>query len=144
MFEIQESERAISFTISSEIRYVERIIHETESFCVALEVTLLEEFKIVIRELLFNAIEHGNLQVAARKVVCIFELLTAERFQVSVEDEGEGFDYAHMETTIPEYPKPIRHRGYSLIHEFSEEIRFNETGNRVCLILQACKPRQTA
>lgn len=137
MFDIKESERAITFEISSEMRNVDRIIRETKEFCEALEVTLFEECKIVLRELLINAIEHGNLKVAERKVICSVELLAADRFTVTVEDQGEGFDYAHLDMAIPDDPQQLRNRGYSLINEFSEEIRFNPSGNRVTVSLRS-------
>lgn len=93
---------------------------------------------LVLRELLVNAMKHGNRREAWRTVHVSIEHLGDARFEVSVEDEGEGFDYQSVDMRIPESPPRIsRKRGYALIHALSEHIAFAGGGNRITVVVRA-------
>lgn len=131
MFRIEEDKNLIAFQISSEFKNVERIINEVKEFLYEMDISLSSGLKTVIRELLINAIEHGNKSNIDKKVTCRLEKEDSELFRVTVEDEGKGFDFTKVNMRMPKDPENERSRGFPLINSFSEDIEFNATGNSV-------------
>lgn len=56
-------------------------------------------------------------------------------FQITVEDEGIGFDYKRIDMELPRDPRHTRSRGYALIKALTEQIHFNDRGNRVSVVV---------
>jgi anti-anti-sigma factor len=144
MFTIKKKNETITFEISSELLLVDRAITGAVKFLAGYNVPDESKFKLVMRELLNNAIEHGNKQMIEKKVSCRITRLPSpppsqngqsKRFRIDVQDEGPGFDYKTLDFSLPEDPKQIRNRGYLLINAFTDEIRFNETGNKVSVFI---------
>lgn len=131
MFKIEEDKDTICFQISSEFKNVERIITEIKEFLHEMDISLPSGLKTVIRELLINAIEHGNKSNIDKKVKCTLEKVENGLFRVFVEDEGKGFDFAKVNMRMPKNPENERSRGFPLINSFAEDIEFNEAGNAV-------------
>lgn len=131
MFNIKENRTKIEFQISSEMINVDRIVREVREFLQQLGMEVFSEFKVVLRELLINAIEHGNKNQEQKKVVCIVDQLEAELFRVQVKDQGNGFAYKDLDMSMPEDPENLRNRGYALIKAFTEDIKFNKKGNQI-------------
>ncbi|MGR3319444.1 MAG: ATP-binding protein [Candidatus Anammoxibacter sp.] len=135
MFNINENNNVIKFEISSEMRMVDHIAHECREFFKKYNVTSFSNPKLVLRELLINAIEHGNRNIAEYKVTCSVEHIGDYRFKITVEDQGDGFAYNTLDMELPEEPDQIRNRGYSLINAFTEKIEFNEKGNVITVYM---------
>ena len=128
---------------------------------------------MAFHEALVNALEHGNLELdsnmkgdllrekdpyqehleqrltdpvfAARRVEVIVDC-TPERFEVSVRDEGPGFDVAEALRTPEETLTRQCGRGLPLIRMIMDEVRFNSTGNQIWMVLkkkdhEPAKPR---
>ena len=136
MVNISEREASIELKISSEMKYVDIVIKNLEDYFQRRRISKLEKFKIVVRELLINAIEHGNLNIKEKQIVCFIECIAGDIFRITVQDEGDGFQYRDLDMKIPDDPQQIRSRGYSLINEFCEQIEFNEKGNRVSVLFR--------
>jgi anti-sigma regulatory factor (Ser/Thr protein kinase) len=89
---------------------------------------------LVSRELLKNAVVHGNQNDRDKKVTYRLQRSGAERFRLEVEDSGPGI-----------YPRPApggavgskSGRGYTIIYSLAEQVRFNPQGNRVTVVLGA-------
>jgi len=92
---------------------------------------------IVLRELLFNAIVHGNRNTQSQVVLCTIERAQGGPFRITVEDEGEGFDFASLDMSFPDDPRTTRRRGYILIRKICQSIEFNGAGNRVTVLVSA-------
>ncbi|UCH95977.1 MAG: ATP-binding protein [Candidatus Aminicenantes bacterium] len=144
MFSVKEEENYIAFDLSSELRLVDRTIAESVTFLKNSGVRDDSNFKLVLREMLNNAIEHGNKNIIEKKVSCTITNLNpgqnslahvSKRFRIDVQDKGAGFNYHDLDFTLPEDPKQIRNRGFSLINAFADEIRFNEPGNKISVYL---------
>lgn len=131
MFKLDESPDSILFTLSSEMRLVDQVIRESQKFLKQYGISEFSGFKLVLRELLNNAIEHGNYNIAERPVLCNIDYIGDKRFKISVQDEGKGFDFNNLVMALPDNPRQIRNRGYALINAFSDQIDFNDKGNRV-------------
>ena len=124
-----------------------------------------------IREMLVNAIEHGNLSLdfeektqamldgvyfesvdqrrkdpkyKYRKVYVEYKL-TKEHFYIQVKDEGEGFDMEAIEKlTREEYlnEQGLSHgRGIRMARSIFDEVIYNEKGNEVTLIKRVSKSK---
>ncbi|MBA7622352.1 hypothetical protein ES703_29728 [subsurface metagenome] len=92
---------------------------------------------LVTREMLKNAAIHGNKNNQSRSVICRLKHLEGSLFRIEVEDEGDGFDYEHLDLKLPENPRHIDSRGYILINALSDRIDFNRKGNCVTVLVNA-------
>ena len=117
--------------------------------------------RIMLREMLLNAIEHGNLgidfdtkttalmqesyfsllderrrQTPYRdRVVLIDALISADKLAFRVTDEGEGFDHRKMLAKLTDEKNETAHgRGIVMTIQEFDVVRYNEKGNSVVLI----------
>ncbi len=95
----------------------------------------LENVAICLEELLSNAFIHGNRKNKSKqiKVKMAFD---AEKFVLSVRDEGSGFDgrdylekIRQVEDSIPEK------RGLFIVDFLVDELRFDKKGNEVTAVI---------
>lgn len=131
MVSMDRSEDSISFTLHSKLLHIHEVICEAEEFLRGCGVNDTTRISIVLRELLSNAIWHGNRNVASRRVHCRIDRVGERQFKIAVEDEGEGFDFSGLDVSLPDDPRHIKNRGYVLIHSICSLLEFNERGNRV-------------
>ncbi len=96
--------------------------------------------KLALEEALVNAIKHGN-QMDPDKRVTIHYLITAERFEIRITDEGEGFnpDDVPDPTLDINVERPCG-RGLLLMRGFMTEVQYHGKGNSVSM----AKVRETA
>jgi len=128
-----------------------------------------DDISLVLREMLINAIEHGNLEISyAEKTsaqangtymdlirerqkisphkdrrVFVEYSLNARRVWFRITDEGKGFDHKRMEQQEQErlHDMTASHgRGIALARALFDVVRYNEAGNSVVL----AKLRQSA
>lgn len=60
--------------------------------------------------------------------------LDEDKISVSVEDEGEGFDYENIpDPTLPDNIKKIAGRGLFLMKTLSDELEFEKGGAKVIM-----------
>ncbi|MBN1531861.1 MAG: ATP-binding protein [Spirochaetes bacterium] len=118
--------------------------------------------RIGLREMIINAIEHGNLNISfdekteatmddgyldfisrrredpryRNRTITVEYSLTAERVVYSIMDEGEGFDHRKVMMGLRERAngEMLAHgRGITMAANLFDEIRFNRRGNQVLL-----------
>jgi anti-sigma regulatory factor (Ser/Thr protein kinase)/anti-anti-sigma regulatory factor len=136
VFNLTEESQCLKIELGSEMRHVDMVILEARRFlekCCSCENSL--EFNIVLRELLINAVEHGNLGIPERQILVVIVELGGNRFQITVHDEGKGFDHRQLNLIVPDDPRQIRGRGLSLVHDLTREMEFNGQGNMVRVII---------
>jgi len=81
-----------------------------------------------------NAITHGNRSDPAKHVRIELSIGDA-RVEMTIEDEGPGFDYGHVkDPTADENLLRAGGRGVMMIRAFMDEVDYNEAGNRVRLV----------
>ena len=132
MFSIDEAKDSISFKLSSEMKLVDRVVKETRDFSANMGLDeSLSGLKIVLRELLINAVEHGNRKLSSLLVKCSVSYISKNICVVLVEDEGEGFNWKELNLKIPDDPNKPRNRGFQLVNTIADKIEFNEKGNVV-------------
>lgn len=134
MFNVREWPSGLRVELDSEPRYVERAIREVMFFFEKRGGKSSLEINIIVRELLRNAIEHGNLNIASRRVSFTFELVDHPSCRITVEDEGDGFPNPLAD--LPADPRRKQSRGLALTHKLAERLEFNERGNKVSALVR--------
>jgi serine/threonine-protein kinase RsbW len=89
--------------------------------------------KLALEEALVNAIKHGN-QFDRSKKVRVSYRLHPDRFEVTVSDDGPGFDPADIpDPTAPENLERPCGRGLMLMRHYMTDVAYNERGNGVIM-----------
>jgi anti-anti-sigma factor len=136
VFQAVEEGDSLNFIISSEARMVDRLVDETRTFLKKVGIQNFSEINLVMRELLLNAIEHGNQNDPGRKVTCQVSKFLEDVIKITVSDEGQGFNYQKLNMTPPADATQTRHRGYAIVRAFSKKIEFNARGNQVSVYIK--------
>jgi len=93
------------------------------------------DVELIARELIVNAICHGNRGIEGARVKVSLET-DQRRLWMSVEDMGPGFDWrAKVEAGMPP-PEALEGRGLPLMSAQCCEVRFNPAGNRVTVAFE--------
>jgi serine/threonine-protein kinase RsbW len=87
--------------------------------------------RLILDEALTNAYKHGN-KADPHKHIHVQYTITREQIEVTIEDEGDGFDLSCL-------PDPRREetlsktsgRGIFLIRQFTSSFGYNQTGNTI-------------
>jgi len=132
-----------------------------------------EQFRlsIALHEALTNAIFHGNLELSSalrrddegsdtfhrlavdrsttspwsRRQVTVTTRLSRDEAQVTVSDEGPGYDVALLpDPRDPSRVETVGGRGLFLIRLFMDEVRHNDRGNEITLIRRRQVPAPAA
>ena len=87
--------------------------------------------RLSLDEALVNAYKHGNKEDPT-KIIFVAAEIADDEIEVSIEDEGEGFDQSIL--LDPRKGDRLRRksgRGVFLIRQFMSTTRYNEKGNRL-------------
>lgn len=129
-------------------------VESTSSAIVAVYKRILSELKankykqedifavhLALEEAFTNAITHGN-KMNSDKEVKIDYSVGLDKFEISMMDEGEGFDPSAIPD--PRYGEnlyKINGRGLLLMHSYMDVVEFNDHGNGVRMVRYKEKPR---
>lgn len=98
----------------------------------------IHEIWLALREVLTNAVIHGNREDPSKRVQICGACEGQERFLLVVTDEGEGFDpKAIPDPTVAENVFSSHGRGVFLINRLMDQVEFRQGGRQVLL----CKKR---
>ena len=92
------------------------------------------EFRLILNELIANGTVHGNRNHCDKTIKAQIEAIDLFTIGITVEDEGSGFDYHGFfkhEYACDANLYSERGRGLKLIKSFSDNVRFNQTGNQI-------------
>ncbi len=116
---------------------------------------------LAVHEALINSVEHGNLRLSsslkeefsigdavdpyynklkerlndpqyAGTKISVKYVRTSEKTELSIRDEGSGFDHRSM-SEIEDYSELPSGRGILLIRSGVDKVRYNESGNKITL-----------
>ena len=89
--------------------------------------------RLALEEALVNAIKHGNQMDPAKKVRISYRLL-ADRFEVAISDEGNGFNPNDVpDPTAAENLERPCGRGLMLMRHYMSAVAYNDRGNSVSM-----------
>ena len=132
-------EAELRLTLPSDVRLVEDVVevvarHLEQRFVDRHSVRF--NLGVALSEALINAILYGNGE-DDRKGVALRVLFGRHAVEMEVTDEGDGFDYHILpDPTLPANRLRPCGRGVFLIRQLVDEVRFNDTGNSICMILR--------
>ncbi len=138
MFEIIRNEvnkDELNFIISSDMDLVGRLVQESNSYLKQFNITKYVNFNCVLRELIINAIEHGNKNIIGNTVESKIEHISDCSFKITVKDQGEGFDFNKLDFNVPNETDQERKRGYYIINAFSDKLEFQDKGRIVSALI---------
>jgi DNA-binding response OmpR family regulator len=96
--------------------------------------TVLSNISICVDELLNNALMHGNDLDETRKIF-ITMVFDHEKLEISIADQGDGFDYKTVVAQFSENAETLpERRGLFIVHYLMDEMCFNEKGNKVTMV----------
>ena len=129
----------VTLRLPSDVNCIEEAVELVTRHCLAghkASRTIQFKLRVVLSEALTNAIVRGNGEDRTKWVDVRAELVP-EAIQVSVTDEGPGFDPdAVPEPLTPEQLDEATGRGLYLIRKLVDGVQFNERGNSICMILR--------
>ncbi len=136
----------ISFQFESRFAYLEKVNNLIAQLFARTELAPDEiwELKLALHELSINAIEHGN-KLNPRKSVTIWCCLYADRLELEIQDEGDGFNMG----AIPDPTDAAglwrdRGRGIFLVSQLVDDIQYLDGGSRVRLTRSLTGERKRA
>ncbi len=129
MFTMTEEAQSLILKFDSDPHQIDRAVRELRAFLASQHLVAVSEMVLVTRELLANAIEHGNHKDPKKVVHCTVSQVNDLLYRIEVADEGEGFDTSLVAKATMDDPGRERQRGYAIINAMTELVEFNEKGN---------------
>lgn len=124
--------------VPSEVRWIEPVVSYVLERAAAFAYVgprLTLNLRVGITEALANAIICGNAE-DPRKQVRLEVTIDAQRVELEVTDEGPGFSPEGLpDPTAPENLGRPCGRGVYLLRRLMDEVRYNERGNAVRMVL---------
>jgi serine/threonine-protein kinase RsbW len=122
-----------SITINSDIeklRVVETLV-DTLSKKLGISDEVYGKILISTVEAVNNAILHGN-KGDSEKMVTVDFIADGNLFEVTVTDQGDGFEYDSLpDPTDPENIENLHGRGVFIMRSLADAIEYNESGSQV-------------
>ena len=135
MFNLLKYKNEIPSEICNICELVTRILSFIEESNGQLDACVKYELKVILNELIINAIKHGNNCDPSKKVKTSVALTKSRHVILLVEDEGKGYNYelkckrAQLKENFFEMNETGR--GILIVSNLCDKIKFNKRGNRV-------------
>jgi serine/threonine-protein kinase RsbW len=133
-------------TLPSDTTEARRFQDVIEQELVLRQVTEQEIFsvRLALEEAFVNAIKHGNQYDTAKQVFVRYRFVDENpiRFEISITDQGAGFDPEDVpDPTAEENLERPCGRGLMLMRHYMTEVEYNTTGN-VVVMAKVFKPKK--
>ena len=123
MFSISENDTSISIRFSSSMVQVDRVICSINQFVGNLEKNFdISNISTVTRELLVNAVEHGNCGDTMLESSVVVERIGDGRYRIAVSDEGCGVDPELLLNIKPLDNSAVRKRGLAIANVYADQL----------------------
>ena len=138
MFRVSKKSDELLIEMHSDLQLIRQVDRPCAEFFGQYGIQPNSDVFLVLRELISNAIHHGNKGDLNRTVhVAIHHLKLPDsgcekqpdHFTISVQDEGEGFDYQSQDLFMPEKDRITAKRGLKLVHALVDRLAFRDPGN---------------
>jgi serine/threonine-protein kinase RsbW len=135
--------KAITYTIKQDIKTLSDTINSI--LCdIALEHfisnEIIFELKVVLNELITNALCHGNKCELEKLIYVTLKLVSNKYLYISVKDEGFGFKPKINNQSIDVYLEEVNTslcehgRGLVIVNSLCDKVKFNRCGNKVSIL----------
>jgi serine/threonine-protein kinase RsbW len=140
-------ETELVLELPNDLRQIEHAVEYVMERCAACQThgrKLRLNFRVSLTEALSNAMLYGNRK-DPHKRVRVEVIVGDEELIARVTDEGTGFDPKEIpDPTSPDNLEKAGGRGLFLMRELMDEVRYNERGNQVTLVLRLDQPGRDA
>lgn len=135
--------KAVTFAIKHDIKYlaclIKTVLNAIQAEQFVSEDTLFE-IKVILNELITNAICHGNNCEDDKRTYVKVKVLNGSYLYVCVKDEGCGFNhkldlqelYSHVDEKNKSFCE--HGRGLLIVEQLSDRVKFNRFSNKVSII----------
>ena len=129
----------IEMTLNSRVDLANLVHAASDEICrlAGIDEDSMLNLGLALREATVNAMKHGNKLVEEKPVRIVFDL-KGNRLEITIRDQGEGFDFTReVDPRLPENLEKTNGRGLFLIRNFVDEFRYSHTpgvGTTVSLI----------
>ena len=120
---------------------VSDVINNLQNNCLLLDECTLFELKVILNEVLINAIKHGNKEDESKFVKVNVGIVKNDLAYIIVEDEGNGYGYDCFclnQKAINEESDTCSvmesGRGILIVNSLCDSIRVNTRGNKIVLL----------
>lgn len=125
--------KAFEVIFSSNIKEVNKVVRQAQNYIREaipnVDNDELLDLRLILSELLFNAIIHGNKN-NEKKLVRLHVWTEGTTVNASISDQGEGFDFSRL--SYSGEPSTCEHgRGISLVEALADKIVFMKPGNKI-------------
>ncbi len=134
MFEIIEEDDRLRFRMTSDPENVAELLREVRHQYRDCSPKDSAKLYIILRELVENAVRHGNEGQSERQTFCEIADIGAKKLRITVADEGEGFSHQEMDLTLSGRVTRKQVRGIPLVNALADILEYNETGNMATAI----------
>lgn len=132
-------DRDLVFELPNDLQCIEDAVEFVVGRCSSCEDSgrrLRFNFRVCLTEALSNAMIYGNGRDPSKRVR-VEVVLRHRALRVRVTDQGRGFDCSDLiDPTAPENLECPNGRGIFLMRKLMDEVRFNDRGNEVTLVLR--------
>lgn len=139
------AETDLVLELPSDVQAIERAVEYVMKRCddcIQGDRRLRLHFRVGLTEAISNAMLYGNCEDPDKRVrveVCLED----QAITVRVADEGSGFDPDQVpDPTAPANLEKPGGRGIFLMRQLLDEVRFNDRGNCVTLVLRRASRRE--
>ena len=135
--------KAITYTINKDIKALAEIVDLVLKDIMLVHFIcddILFELKVVLNELITNALCHGNKCELEKVVYVTFKLVNYNYLYISVRDEGLGFKLKVNTKSIEDYLEIVNKtlcehgRGLVIVYNLCDKVKFNKCGNKVSIL----------
>ena len=133
----------IASSISNINKVVTDILEKLKDRQLPNEDCTIFDFKVILNELISNAIKHGNKEDLNKLVKISTALIDGRYLLLKVEDEGEGYNYASNsnEDVRCDDDNLLSEsgRGILIVKCLCDKVRFNKKGNKIVVLKKLVK-----
>jgi len=134
-------------TIENIRKTVQEVICYFQGYFGAMDECSLFELKVILNELVFNAVRHGNRGNSRMCVKVVAGITKTEDIFVMVRDEGEGYNYRYVMEKWEDAGSACHGlldagetgRGLLIVKNLCDRIIFNKRGNVVMVVKKIAK-----
>lgn len=138
------SKQSCFYTIASDIKNICPVIEEILNFFDNAYSELSDcckfDLKVILNELITNAIRHGNKSMEASKVK-IYADVIEDKSTIKITDEGSGFNPAEKISVALEKKTNEElldfcetGRGLLIVKSLADSVKFNKKGNSITVV----------
>jgi serine/threonine-protein kinase RsbW len=127
-------------SLSSIGKAVDEFISNLQKSCDVVDDCTLYELRVILNEVLINAIRHGNGEDASKVVKVDASISGQGTVFIIVEDEGCGYDYNNIcncRKPLQGMPDPLdigeSGRGIMIVRSLCDNVKVNAKGNKIVL-----------